>query len=94
MFDFVIIIVEIKDFSPLGMQNIAHHIISIIATFSAIGAGGYYITSAAATIFTEVSTIVLHIRFYMIKSQIADGKSFLFVMITFISLFAYSRMFI
>ena len=76
------------------MQTIGHHIISIVATLSALLAGGYYITSAAATTFTEISTIVLHIRFYMIKSQTADGIPFLIVMNVFIGLFGYSRMYI
>ena len=56
--------------------------------------GGYNPLVAAATTFTEVSTVFLHIRFYMIKSKNADGTPFIIVMLTFIFLFAYSRMFV
>jgi len=94
MFDFIIIFVEIKDFSLLGIQNIVHHLIALTATFSALMVGGYNPMVAAATTFTEVSTVFLHIRFYMIKSKNADGTPFIVVMLIFIFLFAYSRMFV
>lgn len=38
------------------------------SSVSALATGGFNITIAAATAFTEVSTIFLHIRYYMIKA--------------------------
>ena len=93
LFDLMIIFKEIRDFSPLGVQNIMHHFIAIFATFSALMVGAVYPLIAASTIFTEISTIVLHIRFYLIKWKMANGNLFLAVMWTFVSLFAYSRMY-
>ena len=62
-----IIFVDIQDFSELGMQNIAHHFIAILATASTFIGRGIFTTGAAATCFTELSTVALHFRFYMIK---------------------------
>jgi len=93
-FDLIIILKEIQDFSALGMQNIMHHFIALTATVSGLLAGTFNPLVAAATTFTEVSTILLHVRYYMIKMKCADGKPFLAVMIGFISSFAYSRMYI
>lgn len=71
-----------------------HHFIAVFATFSAMMVGSVYPLIAASTIFTEISTIVLHFRFYMIKWKMAEGYPFIAVMITFISLFGYSRMYV
>ena len=94
IFDLTIIFKEIRDFSTLGIENIVHHFVAVIATFNACLVGSFNITAAAATTFTEISTIFLHIRYYMIKSKNADGNLFFGVMITFILTFAYSRMFV
>lgn len=63
----------------------------MVASYSCITGGGPLVTGAAATVLTEISTIVLHIRFYMIKYKKADGMMFLAVMITFVSFFFWSR---
>ena len=93
-FDLIIILKEIQDFSTLGIQNLAHHLIALIATVSSILAGGCFPLASAATTFTELSTILLHIRYYMIKLKKADGYAFLVVMVSFISMFGYSRMYV
>ena len=85
---------DIRDFSSLGMQNVVHHIIVFIATASALIVGGFNISLACATSFTEVSTIFLHIRYYMIKAKVADGKPFLIIMLTFIASFIYARLYL
>lgn len=93
-FDLVIIFVDIKDFSELGLQNIAHHFIAIMASSCSFWTRSTITQHAAATIFTEISTIVLHIRFYMIKSGNSSGTPFILVMLIFIASFAYSRMWV
>jgi len=76
------------------MQNIVHHTISILAAGASLIVGGFNINVASATAFTEISTIFLHIRYYMLKAKKADGLPFIFVMLTFISLFIYSRLYV
>ena len=71
-----------------------HHCISIIASLGSLSCGGFNINVAAATLFTEISTIFLHIRFYMIKKKVATGNKFLAVMGMFIILFFYSRIYL
>ena len=71
-----------------------HHIIAVIASVTALTVGGFNICSACATSFTEISTIFLHIRYYMIKAKVADGKPFLIVMIVFIFTFIYARLYL
>ena len=93
-FDLIIILKDIQDFSSLGMQNIVHHIISMTASFTALMVGGFNISAASATAFTEVSTIFLHIRYYMIKAKYASGKPFLIVVLIFIGLFIYARLYL
>lgn len=93
-FDLIIILKDIQDFSSLGMQNIVHHIISMTASFTALMVGGFNISAASATAFTEVSTIFLHIRYYMIKAKYASGKPFLIVVLIFIGLFVYARLYL
>jgi hypothetical protein len=93
-FDLIIIMKDIQDFSSLGMQNVVHHLISMTASLTALFVGGYVINSAVATAFTEVSTIFLHIRYYMIKAKCASGKPFLIVVLIFIGLFIYARLYL
>ena len=71
-----------------------HHLIATIAASCGFLAGSFNTLVAAATLITELSTIMLHIRFYMIKSKNADGNAFIVVMLVFIGLFAYSRMYV
>lgn len=94
VFDLIICLTDIQDFSPLGMQNIAHHICVCFGTISTIPVRGIFTTTTACAAFTEVSTILLHVRFYMIKYKKASGTPFLIVMISFISLFTYSRIYV
>jgi hypothetical protein len=68
--------------------------ISIIASVSTLLVGGFNINVASATAFTEISTIFLHIRYYMLKAKRGDGVPFILVMFTFISLFIYSRLYV
>jgi hypothetical protein len=63
------------------------------ASTAALCVGGYLINTAVATGFTEVSTIFLHIRYYMIKAKVASGKPFLIVVLIFIGLFCYARLY-
>lgn len=94
VFDLIIILFEIKDYSALGIQNIVHHFISILASSSCAFGGGPLSSAAGATVMTEISTIVLHIRFYLIKYKKTDGLPFYITMIVFIGLFAWSRVWI
>jgi hypothetical protein len=64
------------------------------ASFTALMVGGFNITAASATTFTEISTVFLHIRYYMIKAKCASGKPFLIVVLIFIGLFIYARLYI
>lgn len=93
-FDLYIIFMDIRDFSALGLQNIAHHFICITATVGALIAGGFNVNVGAATLFTEISTIFLHVRFYMIKAKIAKGPKFIGIMLIFIATFFYSRIYV
>ena len=68
--------------------------ITIAASVAALIIGSFNITIATATAFTEVSTILLHVRYYMIKAKKADGTPFLIIMILFIGLFIYARLYL
>lgn len=85
---------DIRDFSALGIQNIIHHGICITATLGSLITGGFNVNTGAATLFTEISTVFLHIRYYMIKKGIAKGQKFIAVMLIFIGTFFYSRIYI
>jgi hypothetical protein len=67
VFDLFIILFEIKDFSDLGKQNIMHHLIAMTASLCSLMSGNLLSSAAGATVLTEVSTIVLHFRYYLIK---------------------------
>ena len=64
------------------------------ASATALLVGGFNINCAIATAFTEVSTIFLHLRYYMIKAKYASGKPFLIVVLVFIFFFIYSRLYL
>lgn len=94
VFDLIIILTEIRDFSPLGLQNIVHHLISITAACACWVGGGILPSAGAATVLTELSTVLLHVRFYMIKYKKADGLPFAAVSLAFVAQFFWSRIYI
>lgn len=51
-------------------------------------------SAGAATVLTELSTVLLHVRFYMIKSKQADGLPFAAVSLAFVAQFFWSRVYI
>jgi len=93
-YDLFICLYSIKDFSPLGVQNLLHHSIGLCATLFSIFSFQYNFTVASATVFTELSTIFLNVRYVMIKSKNAEGLAFMSVMAAFSGTFFYARLWV
>jgi len=94
VYDLYIVLFHIKDLSALGLQNIAHHVIAILAMTSSMFSPSYAFSATAGTVYTEMSTIFLHLRYFFVISKNAESLTFLALMCVFIATFFYSRVYI
>ena len=93
VYDFIVMLVIVRDFTQLGMQQYLHHIVAVTGfSFAIMTKQNIALTGCILNQFTEISTPFINIRYLLFSHKMQETQVFVVNTLLFAITFFFGRM--